>query len=196
MRSFLSALKLCVLAFALSACASTKEYTENFSSLKMSADYSTFVVLGEHYHYVFDAPKILASSLRSDFRQHLTAGFFRPFNVGAGGETSGYVRFQLTDDAKPRDKAQAYALGYQTTKDGLIYYTVFMTGRRYVPREGEPVESPLALDQRYQVQVWDSQRSSDAMRMLSPVYFAAGVGMVIATPAMLLVTVPVIGLKP
>jgi len=183
-------------ALLLSACASTKHYTETFSTLSMSSDASMFVVLGDQYHYIFDADSIMASSFRADFRHHLAAEMIRPFSVGAGGKTVGYVRLQLTPEATSQDKVQARKLGFGETKDGLIYYTAFMVGKRYVPRKDVPLPSATALSRRYQVEVMDSQSSADAMRLLSPIYLAAGVGMVVATPAIVLVAVPVAGLKP
>ena len=162
----------------------------------MSSDSSMFVVLGDQYHYIFETDSIMASSFRAGFRRHLTAEMIRPFNVGAGGKTAGYVRLQLTPDATSQDKAQARKLGYGETQDGLIYYTAFMVGNRYVPRKETTPVSSMALSKRYQVEVMDSQSSADAMRLLSPIYMAAGVGMVVANPAVLLVTIPVAGLKP
>ncbi len=194
--TLIRAFALGALVTALSACAPTRHYTETFSTLGMSSDASMFVVLGEQYHYIFDMDPVMASSFRSDFRPHLTAAMIRPFNVGAGGKTAGYVRLQLTPDATPQDKAQARKLGYGETREGLIYYTTFMVGQRYVPRQDAPPAPAMALGSRYQVEVQDSQGSADAMRLLSPVYVAAGVGMVVATPAVLLVTLPVAGLKP
>ena len=71
-----------------------------------------------------------------------------------------------------------------------------MVGSRYVPRKDAAAVGAMELSQRYQVEVTDSQGSADAMRMLSPIYMAAGVGLVVANPAVLLMTLPVAGLKP
>jgi hypothetical protein len=192
----LRALTLGALVILLSACAPTRHYTETFSTLGMSSDSSMFVVLGDQYHYIFETDSIMASSFSAGFRRHLSAEMIRPFNVGAGGKTAGYVRLQLAPDATAQDKAQARKLGYGETQDGLIYYTAFMVGKRYVPRKDMAPASAMALSRRYQVEVMDSQSSADAMRLLSPIYMAAGVGMVVANPAVLLMTVPVAGLKP
>lgn len=194
--TLLRMLTLGVLVTALSACASSRHYTEKFSTLGMSSDSRMFVVLGDQYHYIFETDPIMASSFRADFRRHLTAEMIRPFNVGAGGKTTGYVRLQLTPEATSQDKVQARKLGYGETQDGLIYYTAFMVGKRYVPREETAPASSMALNKHYQVKVTDSQSSADAMRVLSPVYMAAGVGLVVANPAVLLMTLPVAGLKP
>lgn len=100
-----------------------------------------FVVLDEQYHYIFEMDAIMASSFRSDFRPRLTAAMIKPFNVGAGGKTAGYVRFQLTPDATLQDKAQARKLGYGETSEGLIYYTTFLIGQRYVPRRDRSLQA-------------------------------------------------------
>ena len=194
--TLLRALTAGIFALMLSACASTKHYRETFSALNMSSDASMFVVLGDQYHYIFETDSIMASSFRADFRHHLAAEMIRPFSVGAGGKTSGYVRLQLTPEASSQEKAEAKRLGYGQTKEGLIYYTAFMVGTRYVPRKDVPLATAKTLSRRYQVEVMDSQSSADAMRLLSPIYLAPGVGMVVATPAIVLVAVPVAGLKP
>lgn len=196
MPKLLRTLTLGAIVIALSACASSRHYTETFATLGMSSDSRMFAVLGDQYHYVFETDPIIASSFKADFRQHLTAAMIRPFNVGAGGKTSGYIRLQLTPEATAQDKAQARKLGYGETQDGLIYYTAFMVGNRYVPREDAAPASSMALSKRYEVKVMDSQRSADAMRLLSPIYMVAGVGMVVANPTVMLMTLPVAGLKP
>lgn len=189
-------LALGALVMILSACASSQRYTETFSTLGMSSDARMFVVLGDRYHYIFPTDPVMASSFSAGFRRHLTAEMIRPFNVGAGGRTAGYVRLQLTPDATLQHKAQARKLGYGETEDGMVYYTAFMVGSRYVPRKDAAAVGAMELSQRYQVEVTDSQGSADAMRMLSPIYMAAGVGLVVANPAVLLMTLPVAGLKP
>lgn len=193
--TLLRALILLALVIALSACASTRRYTETFSTLGMSSDARMFVVLGERYHYIFPTDPVMAASFGAGFRRHLTAEMIRPFNVGAGGKTSGYVRLQLTPDATAQDQAEARKLGYGKTQDGLIYYTAFMVGSRYVPRQ-EAVAASMELHRRYEVQVTDSQSNAEALKLLSPIYMAAGVGLVVANPAVLLMTLPVAGLKP
>lgn len=189
-------LALGALVMILSACASSQRYTETFSTLGMSSDARMFVVLGDRYHYIFPTDPVMSSSFSAGFRRHLTAEMIRPFNVGAGGRTAGYVRLQLTPDATLQHKAQARKLGYGETQDGMVYYTAFMVGSRYVPRKDAAAVGAMELSQRYQVEVTDSQGSADAMRMLSPIYMAAGVGLVVANPAVLLMTLPVAGLKP
>lgn len=194
--TLLRALILGALVIALSACASTRRYTETFSTLGTSSDARMFVVLGERYHYIFDTDPIMAASFGAGFRRHLTAEMIRPFNVAAGGKTSGYVRLQLTPDATAQDKAEARKLGYGETQDGLIYYTAFMVGSRYVPRPDAAAAASMQLHKRYEVQVTDFQSSAEALKLLSPIYMAAGVGLVVANPAILLMTLPVAGLKP
>ena len=130
-------LKMCLpilLALSLSSCASTTQYTETFSALSMTPDQRTVVVLGERYHYAFPAPDIMVASMQSDFRPHLAAAMPGKFHVSAGGKTFGLLRFQLTDDATAKDIAQAQALGYRASPEGLIYYTTELRGQRYVAR--------------------------------------------------------------
>ncbi|MNX79286.1 hypothetical protein D3C86_1109110 [compost metagenome] len=208
MRRILTTLLLSALAAILAGCAPARTYTEEFSSLMVSSDSRTFAVLGPQYHYLFDMPPAMAQSLASDFRSRLTAEIIREFHVGAGGSTWGFVRLQLTGDATDRDRKAAHALGYQTTAEGLVYFTNHLKGKRYLARTGTPAAPPAqqagqapqvsqtALDKPYRVTVVDSQGSADAMKVLSPVYMLAGTGLVVANPAVILFALPVAGLKP
>ncbi|MBB1594570.1 hypothetical protein [Achromobacter sp. UMC46] len=198
----LASLLSAALAAAAAGCASTKPYTESVSALMVSSDSKTFAVLGPKYHYLFEMPPAMAQSLTSDFRTRLTAVVLRDFHVGAGGHAWGYVRLQLTDDATDRDRQQAYAMHYQTTKEGLVYYTFHLEGKRYVAQLGTPSPAQAGLgrqtvlDKPYLITVQDSQGSAEAMKLLSPVTFLAGTGFVVANPAVVLFALPVAGLKP
>lgn len=202
MRRIPTTLFLSALALVLAGCASSKTYTEEVSSLMVSSDSRTFAVLGPQYHYLFDMPPAMAQSLASDFRSRLTAQIIREFHVGAGGATWGFVRLQLTGDATDRDRKAAYALGYRTTSEGLVYFTNHLKGKRYLARAGTSAAAQpgqagqTALDKPYRVTVVDDQGSADAMKLLSPVYMLAGTGLVVANPAVVLFALPVAGLKP
>ncbi|KNY09581.1 hypothetical protein AKG08_14110 [Achromobacter piechaudii] len=202
MRRILTLWLLSVLTLLAAGCASTRTYTEDVSTLMVSSDSKTFAVLGPRYHYLFDMPAPMAQALSSDFRSRLTAVVLRDFNVGADGYTWGLVRLQLSPDATARDRAQALAMHFQTTKDGLVYYTHHLKGKRYVARPGTPsaaqagAATSTTLDQTYRVTVQDSQASADAMKLLSPVAFVAGTGFVVANPAVVLFALPVAGLEP
>ncbi len=70
-------------------------------------------------------------------------------------------------------------------------YTAFMVGSRYVPRKDAAAVGSMELGKRYQVEVTDAQGSADAMKLLSSVYMAVVVCLVVANPAVLLMTPPV-----
>jgi len=202
MQRVLTTLLLSALALLMAGCASTKTYTENVSTLMVSSDGKTFAVLGPQYHYLFDMPPAMAQAMQADFRTRLTAGIPRDFYVGADGFTWGYVRLQLMDNATPRDREQALAMHFQTTKEGMVYYTHHLKGKRYLARPGTPSvaqaggATQTALDQSYRITVQDSQGSADMARALSPVMFLAGTGFVVANPAIVLFALPVAGLEP
>lgn len=185
-----------VLCTLLTACAPTRYYTESFSELMVAADGSTFAVLGEQYHYLFDMPPLMEKSLQADFRPYLTAHILRDFNVVGSGKTVGYARLQLTDAATAQAKAQARQLGYGITAEGLIYATFFLTGTRYAATPATADAPRHGLDRQYHVRVADDQSSRDAMALFSPVVFLAGTGFVLANPATVLISLPVAGLKP
>ncbi|MNV17752.1 hypothetical protein D3C71_1085490 [compost metagenome] len=202
MRRILTTLLLSALALLAAGCASTKAYTEDVSTLMVSSDSKTFAVLGPRYHYLFDMPSAMSQAMASGFRTRLTAVVLRDFHVGADGFTWGFVRLQLTGDASPQDRQEALAMHFQTTKEGLVYYTHHLKGKRYLARPGTPSAAQAAgaistsLDQSYRVTVQDSQGSADMMKLLSPVTFLAGTGFVMANPAVVLFALPVAGLEP
>ncbi|NMK46817.1 hypothetical protein [Achromobacter sp. Bel] len=202
MRRILTTLLLSALVLMAAGCASTKVYTEDVSTLMVSSDSKTFAVLGPRYHYLFDMPSAMSQAMASGFRTRLTAVVLRDFHVGADGFTWGFVRLQLTGDASPRDRQEALAMHFQTTKEGLVYYTHHIKGKRYLARPGTPSAAQAAgaisasLDQSYRVTVQDSQGSADMMKLLSPVTFLAGTGFVVANPAVVLFALPVAGLEP
>ncbi len=194
MSKVLRAVCVLTIAFIVASCATTTHYTEQFSSVMVSSDHRKFVVLGEKYHYIFDMPRILDQSLSSEFRHHLSCEFIREFSVSERGKTFGYFRLQLTDDATQEEIKEAKGLGYQVTKDGLVYFSETATGKRYRPKA--PVEAAQTkLNQPYRVLVADSQAASDALIMLSPIFVTAGGVVVLANPEILLLAVPMAGLK-
>jgi hypothetical protein len=179
----------------LSACASTKYYNEQFSSLMVASDRSKVVVLGQQYHYVFDMPSMLDKSLSAGFRKQLSGAVIRDFTISQGGKTLGYFRLQLSKAATEADINEARALGYQTTKEGLIYSTLLVSGTRYKATPlGE--DAPTLLNETYHVRIADSQGAGDQMKVLSPIIVLGGGVLAIANPAVLLFALPVTGLKP
>ena len=71
---------LVILLTTLTACTSTRalfdtpSYTEKLSSLYMTEDAGSFVILTDSYHYIFKMPENLAASLNS--RRGASIGFF------------------------------------------------------------------------------------------------------------------------
>jgi hypothetical protein len=184
-----------LIACLLSACASTKYYDEQFSSLMVASDRSKVVVLGQQYHYVFDMPSMLDKSLSAGFRKQLSGAVISGFTIGKGGKTLGYFRLQLSKAATEADINEARALGYQTAKSGSIYSTLFVSGTRYKATPlGE--DAPTLLNETYHVRIADSQGAGYQMNALSPIIVLGGGAFAIANPAMLLFTLPVIGLRP
>ena len=198
MRSVVTLLIGIVTTLMLASCASTKYYDETFTSLMVASDRSKVVVLGKHYHYIFDMPEILDKSMRAGFRKNLSGYVIRDFYVSGGGKTWGHFRLQLNKNATEDDIKEAHALGYATTKDGLIYYTIEVSGKRYAANTMDSMDGNASamLNERYHVRIVDSQAQSDQMSAMSPVIVLGGGLFAIANPAVLLMTLPMTGLKP
>lgn len=182
------------ITFFISACASTTKYDENFSSIMIASDHSKVVVLGEKYDYIFDTPKKLDESLNSDFKQHLYAKFTPEFHVTKGGKIWGFFSLVLNEQATEEEKTQAIKLGYNTSKDGLIFYGNEISGIRYTSNRKTDYGTKTNLNQSYRVHIIDSQSNDEQAQMASPIIVLTGGAIAIANPALLLTAF--IGLRP
>lgn len=194
MNKRLFVLFISIASLLLASCASlnapTKHYTEEFSSIMVASDNSKIVILGKNYHYLFDMPNMLKKSLDSNIRQRVSAAFPDEFRIGVDGRTTGWFRLQLGDDASQTDKEEALKLGYQTAKNGLIYYTCLVTGKRYSIGETTASGSQTPLNRPYSISVADSQEKEDAMKNMTPIFIAGSVAFIAANPGVILLSLP------
>jgi len=120
-------------SLALSGCFTPKlyeddAYSESVSGFMITEDGKKLVVLGTHYHYIFDLPAGLRPVLQSGYRQSLRTTF-TGFHA-RGGSVTGHYRIVLPKDASDEARQAAAADGFTAAEAGLVLEGN-IDGRRY-----------------------------------------------------------------
>ena len=131
-------------------------YTEQVSSVLMSADNKKLVVMTPKFHYIFDAPPQLVQTLKADFHSHVQASM-GVFTVSSKGHTRGQINLKVVD-APPEAIESAIRSGYKRSESGAEFTTT-LEGERY--RAGE-VAAPAQykLNKTYPIEVTSAQAES------------------------------------
>lgn len=140
-----------------SALFKTSAYTERVSSVLISEDNTKLVVIGQNYHYIFEAPKVLVKTLQARFHKNVSAEI-GSFGVDANGKVSGVLTLVLDGRASEQDRQDALALGYTSKllKSDSKYaseYRFELTGARYKAGGVEPKLIAQKLNTTYSVYV-------------------------------------------
>ncbi|MEJ6007323.1 hypothetical protein WG899_17370 [Paucibacter sp. AS339] len=109
----------------------TRSYTEQVSSLLISQDQTQIVVLGERYHYLFQATTDLVRLNDFPLKPRISAKI-TPFHVALDGQTRGSYSLQLPADLNPDEAQQAQAFGFKPQADGSWTLDNQLSGKRYV----------------------------------------------------------------
>ncbi|MCA6218810.1 hypothetical protein KGA65_19885 [Ideonella sp. B7] len=178
-REFLFALGA---ASLLGACASQPEpltvttYHETLTSLLLSQDRQHLVVIGEHYHYIFDAPTPLVDALASPLHAQMEGELGR-FTVAADGRTQGDYALILPTGLNEAERAQAVALGFQAdlASAGGLRMTGRIAGQRYLQGTVKAHRVRTSLNHPYTVEIQAEQPRSEqvAHALVTPVSTAA-----------------------
>mgnify|MGYP003704415217 CR=1 FL=1 len=182
-RSLLIALAVAAastLGGGLAGCASKAQvaevtYTENVSTLLLSADGKELVVLGEKYHYVFPAPQEIVRLEASPLKTSVVA-IIDPFTVQPDGSLGGSytLEFKPADAAAP--EAALAELGFVKEADGRWLFHGALSGKRYlIGNTLKQWRSQEKLQRTYTVTVRDLQSAHDraADKLMSPVALAS-----------------------
>lgn len=166
----------------LGACASTPQplaittYHETLTSLLLSQDQQHLVVIGEHHHYIFDAPAPLVAALASPLHAQMEGELGR-FTVAADGRTQGDYALILPASLSEAEHAQALALGFQAdpAPAGTLRMTGRIEGQRYLQGTVKAHRVRTSLNHPYTVEIQAEQPRSDQMAqaMVTPVSAAA-----------------------
>lgn len=164
-------------------------YNEEISSVLLSRDSKKLVVVGDSYHYIFDAPDIIALTLVSPFRKAVSAEF-HGFTLDGSETIEGDCVLKVQEALSSREKQEVLAAGYQPRPDGVYVYRARLKGKRYLAGEKKLVTEAYKLNRAYRVSI--STVESDAERagklLLTPVTVAMdGTLFIAAVPLIALV---------
>jgi len=174
---------------ALSGCITSKmhedgHYYETVSAILITDDKTKIAVLGEKYHYIFDAPPLLIHALSADFGKNLSA-VFDAFTLGNGNSISGNFHLYLSS-ANAQTTAQAAALGFKITNNTTL--DIKIDGERFVADKPLPMNQAYKLNRAYSVKIVepDSAVTKAAKIAVTPITAAADgvliLGAVILSP--------------
>lgn len=103
-------------------------YKEVISSVLISVDEKTLVVMTDHFHYIFDVPSPLVQALKGNFHPYVQATF-SAFRVDARGKMSGTISLLILN--APSEALQAaIGAGFTRTSNGAAL-TISLHGERF-----------------------------------------------------------------
>jgi len=168
----------------------SEAYSEDVSSVLISRDGKTLVVLGTNYHYIFDAPPVLVRTLRSPFHEAVRATLGR-FEIESGGTTTGKLDLWVPSAASAADREAARAAGYTKTDAGRLEFKTELTGKRYFAGNFDlkkSTQQPLNKNYTVEVTVERPMGSTAAKIVLTPVTVTVDGVLLIASIPLLVVT--------
>jgi hypothetical protein len=153
--------RVCVvlLPLAVSGCITEKlydtefsSYTDSFSSVLVSADKKTLVVITDKYHYIFPAPSSLVGILHTPEQEKINATIYS-FRLNTDHVLEGNIELCLPDDSSKPAIDKVTQLGFHHTGKYRGYCAATtLKGARY--RSGDiPVSDSYKLKKSYQVEV-------------------------------------------
>ena len=168
-------------------------YTETVSAFLITSDGKKLVVLGDGYHYVFNAPPSLIQALQASFHPLISANL-SGFSL-TDNEVSG--RYEVTLDPKASDeqKAAARKIGFETDTDGNMVLGDTLSGTRYSAQYFSSAAIKNRFNKTYRVEVseWSTAGGGPGAKiLLTPVTLAVdGVLVLVGTAVLipLLVTI-------
>jgi hypothetical protein len=157
-----------------------ESYRENISTVLISKDEKNLIVVTRQFHYIFDAPTTIVTSLKSSFHHLLSAGFSN-FYVDASGKTTGLVELTLRNAKEPEIQA---ALNAGFTRAASQWgpqaqVKVALQGIRYVAANVQAPQS-YKLNEIYTVNITEQQSINQKVghALATPITLAAdGLGL-------------------
>lgn len=137
------------------------DYNEKLSSVLISQDKKKIVIIGEQYHYIFDAPTELVNALESSIHSKITAGF-NGFKVTKDNVISGVIVLSVRELSDIEfDIAKDIGFEIRTIKPAgkpseryIDYRYVSIKGMRYDAKEFRmPNTNNFKLNKPYVVSI-------------------------------------------
>jgi len=184
----------CVTAALMSGNDERETYTETVSSVLISADGKTLAVLGQDFHYLFEAPDIVKTTLQSDLRNVVEASF-NAFLVDASQHITGNYSLRIDKSASPEQREKALSAGFKALPSGELSATGILSGTRYKANGVQATDPSQKLRKEYKISI-SAEKSAGAKAaktagklLLTPITLAADSILILAAIPLLLVVV-------
>lgn len=165
----------------------TKGYSDTFSSVLISANEKTLVVITPQYHYIFPAPAPLVGMLKSPVHKAVTAKM-NSFVLSSGNRISGDIELCLANASESVAIEAVKKIGFKKVGEHSGYCSsTRLKGERYSAGE-LAVSDNYKLNQAYSVyvQVEPGALTKGAKLALTPVTLALDGTLIIAGSPLLL----------
>ena len=184
----------CITAAVMSG-GDRETYTETVDSVLVSADGKTLAVLGQDYHYLFDAPPAIKLLLQPDLRDAVDVSF-HAFSVDANQRIAGGYFLRLGKNASPEQQEKAMAAGFKALPSGELSYNGTLNGTRYAANGIQATAAAQKLRKTYTINI-SAEKTAGAKAaskagklLLTPITLAAdGVLILVAVPMLLIVAI-------
>lgn len=127
-------------------------YREQVSSVLVSKDGKTLVVVGKNHHYIFDAPPAIVRTLTSDYQKYVSAAFGE-FLVNDSQRIEGRYALHIRDDAPDQAKMSAWTSGFFRDPQGRVRAEGILSGKRYSAGNVKVEANARALNKEYFIDV-------------------------------------------
>lgn len=165
-----------------------KTYQETVSSVLLSADGKTLAVIGQHYHYVFDAPESIKAVLHPELSQIVDASF-TTFTVDRSQGIHGTYRLMIDKGATSEQKAAALAAGFKNLPNGDLIASGTLTGKRYGANGVQATKASQRLQKDYVITVSEDKGAglNAAKLLLTPITLTVDGILILGTLPLLLI---------
>ena len=167
--------------------ASDIRYEERVNGVFISNDKKTLAVIGDEYHYIFDAHNQVIAALNPILHSSIRRATFGEFHVDGESRISGSLELYTNRNLTEEQKALASGAGFRVENNDEMTTSVRLSGTRYRAKEGErPVVERLNTEYVVHVTAEPSIGGKLARAAATPIAFAADgvviIGAVVLSP--------------
>ena len=152
------------------------------------------VVIGDQYHYVFDAPPALVKATTGDLHEFVFAAI-PPLNLDDDEKISGSCYLVLKADSPTQAISDAKAIGFKENGwRGQVSYEAHLKGGRYKAVDKLEMNQQVTLNKTYKIEVYlpGPPTQSYARLALTPITVAADGVLLIGSIPLMAITVGVL----
>lgn len=165
----------------------TKRYQETIASVFVSKDEKNIVVIGEYYHYIFDAPKPVMDTLNGSFQKSVKATF-QNFRLDSNNTITGEYMLRMNANSDQSHRQAALKAGYNSLPDNTLVYRGKLKGKRYGDGGLQLPVTKKQLNNFYRISITVPDNTLMKKVLLTPITVAAdGVLFIAASPLIAMV---------